>query len=181
MRLSTFCGLHRDTEQVTKEFWKTSQLRIKCGRQRGRVTERKLKLTGGEHRLAQVLVKPEVFSIHMKGLKIRAQETARLVLWNWPRLLHLLYSTVHPPRSPPPPHLPKDKCCCRADIFECSKRIRWICHPNNIGRSLFTVLQDNSSKFKIHWFLLIFFQCNIAAIFYGMNNENLKTYLIMCF
>jgi hypothetical protein len=32
----------------------------------------KLKLTGGEHRLAQVLVKPEVFSIHMKGLKIQA-------------------------------------------------------------------------------------------------------------
>jgi hypothetical protein len=34
----------------------------------------KLKLTGGDHRLAQVLVKPEVFSIHMKRLKIWAQE-----------------------------------------------------------------------------------------------------------
>jgi hypothetical protein len=29
----------------------------------------KLKVTGGDHRLAQVLVRPEVFSIHMKGLK----------------------------------------------------------------------------------------------------------------
>ncbi len=32
----------------------------------------KLKLTGGENWLAQVLVKPEIFSIHMKGLKIQA-------------------------------------------------------------------------------------------------------------
>jgi hypothetical protein len=46
---------------------------IKCERQRGRMTQRKLKLTGGNHRLAQVFIRPEVFSIHMKGLKIRAQ------------------------------------------------------------------------------------------------------------
>jgi hypothetical protein len=47
---------------------------IKCERQRGRMTQRKLKLTGGNHRLAQVFIRPEVFSIHMKGLKIRALE-----------------------------------------------------------------------------------------------------------
>jgi hypothetical protein len=45
---------------------------IKCERQRGGMTWRKLKLTGGDHRLAQVFIRPEVFSIHMKGLKIRA-------------------------------------------------------------------------------------------------------------
>ncbi len=44
----------------------------KSERQRGRMTERKLKLAGGDHRLAQVFIRPEVFSIHMKGLKIRA-------------------------------------------------------------------------------------------------------------
>jgi hypothetical protein len=36
------------------------------------MTWRKLKLTGGDHRLEQVFIRPEVFSIHMKGLKIRA-------------------------------------------------------------------------------------------------------------
>ncbi len=45
---------------------------IKCERQRGRMTWRKLKLTGGDHGLAQVFIRPEVFSIHMKRLKIRA-------------------------------------------------------------------------------------------------------------
>jgi hypothetical protein len=33
----------------------------------------KLKLTGDDHGLAQVLVRLEVFSIHMKKLKIQAQ------------------------------------------------------------------------------------------------------------
>jgi hypothetical protein len=45
----------------------------KSERQRGRMAERKLKLAGGDHRLAQVFIRPEVFSIHMKGLKIRAR------------------------------------------------------------------------------------------------------------
>jgi hypothetical protein len=52
---------------------KTSQLMNKSERQRGRMTKRKLKLAGGDHRLAQVFIRPQVFSIHMKGLKIRAQ------------------------------------------------------------------------------------------------------------
>jgi hypothetical protein len=51
---------------LKKFFGKTSQLIIKCEKQRGRITERKPKLTRGDHRLAQVLVRPEVFSIHMK-------------------------------------------------------------------------------------------------------------------
>ncbi len=46
----------------------------KSERQRGRMTQRKLKLAGGDHRLAQVFIRPVVFSIHMKELKIRAQE-----------------------------------------------------------------------------------------------------------
>jgi hypothetical protein len=47
-------------------FGKTSQLIIKCEKQRGIITEWKPKLTRGDHRLAQVLVRPEVFSIHIK-------------------------------------------------------------------------------------------------------------------
>jgi hypothetical protein len=57
---------------VNKNLLKTSQFMIKCERQRGRMTWRKLKLTGGDHGLAQVFIRPEVFSIHMKRLKIRA-------------------------------------------------------------------------------------------------------------
>ncbi len=48
------------------------ELMIKSERQRGTMTWRKLKLAGGDHKLAQVFIRPEVFSIHMKGLKIRA-------------------------------------------------------------------------------------------------------------
>jgi hypothetical protein len=59
-------------EYIYKKFLKTSQLIIKCESKRGRMTERKLNLTGGDHRLAQVFIRPEVFSIHMKALKIRA-------------------------------------------------------------------------------------------------------------
>jgi hypothetical protein len=58
-----------------KKIFKTSQLRNKSERQRGRMTLGKLKLAGGDHRLTQVFIRPEVFSIHMKGLKIRAQRT----------------------------------------------------------------------------------------------------------
>jgi hypothetical protein len=50
----------------------------KSERQRGRMTEIKLKLAGGDHRLAQVFIRPEVFSIHMKGLKIRALGCSQL-------------------------------------------------------------------------------------------------------
>ncbi len=52
----------------------------------------KLKQTGGDHRLAQVLVKPEVFSIHMKGQKIRAQEEIWLLLQTNRFLARTLYN-----------------------------------------------------------------------------------------
>jgi hypothetical protein len=53
---------------INKTFFRPSQLIIKCERQRGR----KLKLTGGDSRLAQGFIRPEFFSVHMKGLKIWA-------------------------------------------------------------------------------------------------------------
>jgi hypothetical protein len=42
---------------------------LKCERQRGRRTE-KTEADRGDHRVVQVFIRPEVFSIHMKGLKI---------------------------------------------------------------------------------------------------------------
>jgi hypothetical protein len=41
------------------------------------MTERKPKLTRGDHGLAQVLVRPVVFSVHTKLLKIQDQECVR--------------------------------------------------------------------------------------------------------
>jgi hypothetical protein len=38
---------------------------MKCVRERGRITEKKTEADWGYQRLAQVLVKPQVFSIHM--------------------------------------------------------------------------------------------------------------------
>ncbi len=57
--------------------------------------QRKPRLTRGDHRLAQVLVRPEVFSIHMKWLKIRALgSSVALAEHNKPEILYSIQCTL---------------------------------------------------------------------------------------